>query len=682
MDEATKVVFSRIQSLDPENASKIMGYVFMQDFGDQGMIRLAFGPGTVLLSLVNQAKAHLGLSSNSWSASSSPSPSRPIPLPQTSSPLIVVPNNAFHVLNSSSPSSPWSVSGFSEHYRSPSNHASPRPAATSLSYAAAVVNGSGNNVGPLSFSAPPTGTSSFSLPPSFPVNKDSCGDNDEFSLQVQDHLSFLDDSPSKNADDFLDPIMSPSGNAGDHHHHLHSRSYSVSDDVLFGGGWNEDGRTSSTGLGWRPCVYFARGFCKNGSACKFLHGGFADSPDVPSTGVAGSPSKLDIDDRFDEFLKMKAIQQQQRFLAAGLGGGPFPYNKSMINDSPRSTALGLGGSGNSSSRQIYLTFPADSTFKEEDVSNYFSKFGPVQDVRIPFQQKRMFGFVTFHYPETVKAILAKGNPHFVCDSRVLVKPYKEKGKAPEKKQLQQQLERVEYSPCLSPTGLDSLDFRETYDLPSGPRMFRNSQDMMIRQLEQAEFQHAIELQGRRLMNLQFMDLNNPHHGRQFQSPHLLRPCPVPSPTQSHLQTNPSLLLQYDGSNKEDSEEHKNCLVGMNSPTLADADQQHQQNVQQEVKEGYSNTDDDNNNNGNGKERCSDPDNDDLPESLEHILPDNLLSSPTKSAGGDSSIFATASAHADDSTLETTPSSNSISIRPATAPINVISMKSCYFQMPR
>ncbi|KAF5801948.1 putative RNA recognition motif domain, nucleotide-binding alpha-beta plait domain superfamily [Helianthus annuus] len=90
-------------------------------------------------------------------------------------------------------------------------------------------------------------------------------------------------------------------------------------------------------------------------------------------------------------------------------------------------SMGFGNS-NSSSRQIYLTFPADSTFKEEDVSNYFSMFGLVQDARNPYQQKRMFGFVTFMLPETVKAILAKGNPHFVCDSRVLVKPYKEKGK--------------------------------------------------------------------------------------------------------------------------------------------------------------------------------------------------------------------------------------------------------------
>ena len=61
-----------------------------------------------------------------------------------------------------------------------------------------------------------------------------------------------------------------------------------------------------------------------------------------------------------------------------------------------------------------------------------SIFGPVQDVRIPYQQKRMFGFVTFVYSDTVKLILAKGNPHFVCDARVLVKPYREKGKFPDK----------------------------------------------------------------------------------------------------------------------------------------------------------------------------------------------------------------------------------------------------------
>lgn len=47
-----------------------------------------------------------------------------------------------------------------------------------------------------------------------------------------------------------------------------------------------------------------------------------------------------------------------------------------INNFARSPRLdrsevAMDGMVNPVSRQIYLTFPADSTFKEEDVSNYF-----------------------------------------------------------------------------------------------------------------------------------------------------------------------------------------------------------------------------------------------------------------------------------------------------------------------
>ncbi|CAD6216636.1 unnamed protein product [Miscanthus lutarioriparius] len=109
-----------------------------------------------------------------------------------------------------------------------------------------------------------------------------------------------------------------------------------------------------------------------------------------------------------------------------------PLRRWWSNSDGAATDEALASMINPGSRQIYLTFPADSTFREEDVSNYFSVYGPAHDVRIPYQQKRMFGFVTFVYPETVKLILAKGNPHFICDARVLVKPYKEKGKVPDK----------------------------------------------------------------------------------------------------------------------------------------------------------------------------------------------------------------------------------------------------------
>ncbi|KAH7837894.1 hypothetical protein Vadar_019299 [Vaccinium darrowii] len=493
--EATKTVFSRIQTLDPENATKIMGYIFIQDNGEKEMIRLAFGPETVLISLINQAKTHLGLLPNTSSATSLFNPTRPNPFPQ-SSPIIVIPNTGFH----SNPSSP---SGFSD-FRNP------RP------------------INSVSGSFSPSTRSSFSLPQFYSTSSYCTTIDDEYN-NVQ------------------------------------------SDSDL---------------------AYFDRGFGENGNSGKFMHGGFGESPESKVNG-------------FDEYLRMKAIQQQ-RFAASSqlMGGGPLLYNKRMnfMNDSPRSASaalvmgedlhnfsrrlsersdfsvMGFEGSADSVSRQIYLTFPADSTFLEEDVSNYFSKFGPVQDVRIPYQQKRMFGFVSFVYPETVNIILAKGNPHFVCDSRVLVKPYKEKGKVPDKNYRQRQLERG-----------GSFDSLEPYDLPVGPRMFLNSREMLRRKLEQVELQQAIELQGRRMMNFQLSELKNHQHGHQFQ-PNQIPGIPFPSPAPSHLENN-------------------GISAAANSSTVA-ADQK------QEIEEAC----DDSNGNDNG----------DNNDSLEHILPDSFFASPTKS----------------------------------------------------
>ncbi|XP_042003408.1 zinc finger CCCH domain-containing protein 22-like isoform X2 [Salvia splendens] len=538
--EATQVVMSRIQSMDPENASKIMGSILIQDQGDKEMIRLAFVPDSILLSYISQAKSRL-----------------------SSSPRILIPTNNFH------PSSP-----------TPS--LSPRP----FSYAAAL-------------NAPTTNSAQS-------FNFYGCDDSS------------------------VDPVMSPSGRSDSlvfpygaeepsPHHHFHRRSSSVNDAAFLasmddcGGG----------GGGWRPCMYFARGFCKNGSSCKFLHGG-------EEAAEVGSPGK-----GFDELMRMKAIQQQRLALMASSPRGHFSsYNKCVdfLSENPRSEFLpvGLGAAAlSSSSRQIYLTFPADSTFKEEDVSSYFSMFGPVQDVRIPFQQKRMFGFVTFVYPETVKLILAKGNPHFVCDSRVLVKPYKEKGKVAEKKQQQHHLD----------LGMESS---ESIELPFGSRMLFNTPEMMLRRkLEQeAELQHAIELQERRIMNLQLMDLKNHQHNH-----HLLQGfragIPMSSPRQSQFLMNQNFIP--DGSNQENTEEGtkfcNNSVVG----------------------------------NVNG-------DDSNTPHSFDHMLPDNLFASPTKVAGEHNrSVFSEASASTGDSIPVTmTSSKNTTSlVLPAMA-----SLKSCCVEIPR
>ncbi|KAJ6387876.1 hypothetical protein OIU77_026442 [Salix suchowensis] len=74
--EATRIVFSRIQNLDPENASKIMGLLLIQDHGEKEMIRLAFGPETLVHSVILKARKELGLGSptNTSSSPSSPSP--------------------------------------------------------------------------------------------------------------------------------------------------------------------------------------------------------------------------------------------------------------------------------------------------------------------------------------------------------------------------------------------------------------------------------------------------------------------------------------------------------------------------------------------------------------------------------------------------------------------------------
>lgn len=58
--------------------------------------------------------------------------------------------------------------------------------------------------------------------------------------------------------------------------------------------------------------------------------------------------------------------------AVMMGDDYLPFGRCRHDRSDFAAAFGgFREHPNSSSRQIYLTFPADSTFKEEDVSNYF-----------------------------------------------------------------------------------------------------------------------------------------------------------------------------------------------------------------------------------------------------------------------------------------------------------------------
>ncbi|KAE9620193.1 hypothetical protein Lal_00019205 [Lupinus albus] len=684
--EATRTVFSRIQNLDPENASKIMGMLLIQDHGEKEMIRLAFGPEALVHSVIVKARKDLGLPSNSQptptptpSTPPSPSPFLPRQSSTTSASrlggIISLPPPALTIPNTTSSNSPsWATmselnNNPDELIMSPNN----------------LVVGSNST------------SSSSSLP--FYHHHANGGVSDPIDeLQLQDQLSFLNDgSPHNNQDLFYphqsDLSSSPTSGADPSNifpsygwgGSFHRRSCSVNDACL----GSED---SNSGFGWKPCLYFARGYCKNGTSCRFLHGG-GGIGDADAAAMIGSPNKIEM---MDELLRSKTAQQQRLAAASQLMASSFPYSPKCMNfllqqqqnDSPRGAVAALmmneellkfgrsrlerndfslnsPGIVNPASRQIYLTFPADSTFREEDVSNYFSIYGPVQDVRIPYQQKRMFGFVTFVYPETVKLILSKGNPHFVCDARVLVKPYKEKGKVLDKKQ---QVDRGDFSPCGTPTGLDA---RDQFDLQLGGRMFYNTQDMLWRRKleEQADFQQALELQSRRLMSLQLLDIRKQHHRT------LSTGSPIPSPTHSPSMFNQNLVFPSFHGSSETPKDNGSSSAPVSSTVSVNT------SVGKEVvgngENGY--------NEGNGKssshEEC------DLQECLEHNLPDSPFASPTKAAAGDDymAAFSNGPNEAIDSDASAASANSKFGIStllPSPSGLDMGSFKSFNCQIPR
>ncbi|KAL8028612.1 hypothetical protein ABFX02_14G172700 [Erythranthe guttata] len=612
--EATKIVYQRIQTLDPQSASKIMGVLLIQDHGEKEMIRLAFGPESLVHAVILKAKKELGLASPNMPLTPSSTPPSPSPLfcNNNSSRLFGGGGGGVNLpsplsVNQSSSSSWTNSSSFSDFPNSDelispggyNNH-----------------NGGGSPSTMNSAAAPFYGNGEVDL-------------IDE--LHLQDQLSFLNDGPQKSSD-FFYPAAAADGGGGLHHHR---RSCSVSD-VCMG---SDD--LLNGGFGWKPCLFYARGYCKNGSGCRFVHGdGGAASPDGGAAAV-GSPSKFDMMGSTTNFPYsnkcMNFLLQQQQQLS------PDSPRALMMSDAMHKfSRIGLNGV-NPGSRQIYLTFPADSTFKEEDVSNYFSNYGPVQDVRIPYQQKRMFGFVTFDYPDTVKLILAKGNPHFVCDARVLVKPYKEKGKIPEKHR-RQQMERGEFNGCGSPTGLES---RDPFDLPLGARMFYNTQDILWRRKleEQADLQQAIEIQNRRLIGLQLLDVKRNNHHRALSTDAI-----VSSPIYSPTFYNQNVAIS---SNLSSLETKENGVVGNSL----------------EKDEDFFVKDESNN---NGKD--SPKKEDDLHESLEHNLPDSPFASPKAAFSND-----TFGAEKGNSVISSQSANNNNLI---TGLDNIAPFKSCYFQVPR
>ncbi|WVZ88197.1 hypothetical protein U9M48_034743 [Paspalum notatum var. saurae] len=613
--EATKVVFDRVRALDPDNASKIMGLLLIQDTSDKELIRLAFGPDHLLRASVAAARAELSAKS-----ASPPSP----------------------VLGPLQATAPWGADGYH---------------------------------------APGYGGAGDALCP----------------------------------DDY--DCWSPAGAGADARLR---RSFSLSD--------------AEAAAGWSPCMYFARGYCKNGAACRFLHGGLPED-DAAEREVAAAmrakalaaaarpkplmasafpfspaPPKGVSLDFLLQSQRQQAASEPQSFRAAAaaaaamlLGGGGGDMHRFPAR-SPRQQ-LDRGGAGDlvSSSpaaRQIYLTFPADSTFSEEDVSSYFSMYGPVQDVRIPYQQKRMFGFVTFVYAETVRLILSKGNPHFVCDARVLVKPYKEKGKVPDRliRKLQHP-HHGDFAGCTSPTGL--LDPRgDPFDLQQpqiGPRMMYNHEAFLRRKLEErqqaAELQQAIELEGRRFMGLQLLDLKSSRGGGHHLGGSPMPPLPLGQAAADGKGAGNGVNWEDLVTIQDNKMNSSSLAMGASAPAgaaaasaAAEAEGKHEEQQQQE-EDGDGDGDGSPKqavNHGEEERRESGPVTAapnvacGFQESVaEHILPDSPFASPTKAAT-DAAVITAQNGNISNGS----PHHVASSLFPPASTIELPPYNSCFFEAPR
>ncbi|XP_073105713.1 zinc finger CCCH domain-containing protein 18 [Elaeis guineensis] len=433
--ENTKILFSRIQDLEPGNATKIIGYLLLKH-SHQEIMEYACGTDMKILGLINEAKAYLLSSSK----------------PNTLKPMHAVPDQPIE---------------------------------------------------------PPV--NNFDLLPPY---ADFIGD-------FHRHGEFISFSEQLNAANLLG--LNSSGN--DHY-----------PEAAPGGGLQE--------FSVKPCHFLNMGYCENGTSCRFSLGQImsdglscnhiANINELSNQDQAIQPGSLEeLEMEIMELLKSRMglpvplaalpilylqnygkllqpevyLSDSQRHvnasfslirLLAQLKSIRFtdrPYGElavALAEEAPHYLEYRNEGSDlGESLGMIYITFRAESKFTNEDVVNYFSKYGPVRGVQIPRREKRMFGFVIFYLPETAQLILAMGQPHLICGYWVLAKPYVEKSKLTDRMHAEKM-------------GLPgSYQFLEMHpDINAVSRVCHDSSPLKRQLIEEHEY--AIELERRRLLNLQLL----------------------------------------------------------------------------------------------------------------------------------------------------------------------------------
>ncbi|XP_054820090.1 zinc finger CCCH domain-containing protein 18-like isoform X2 [Prosopis cineraria] len=473
ISDCTRIVFDKIQKFEAEHATKIVGYLLLQDHGEQEMTKLASCPDHVIREVAFNAKMELQRLATKHSILPLLTPMNP---PKQGL-------NQSSMISSRSPTSPASFQVHSAFWGPQSN-----------------ANTTNTDFMPMSY---------------FDSVSELQKQAQLFGLE--NNIDLVNAGNTEIVNDYFSLDSSP-GN-------LNIKA----------------GRRFSSEFPVKTCHYFNKGFCKHGSSCRYYHGQVGlerlsqmyghDATDDDQVVTPGSLAQLESEivellkprrgnpitiaslpmayyEKYNKVLQAEGyLTESQRHGKSGFSLTKLlarlknsirvidrPHGQHAVilaENAPRYLERGDPGKNISASRQIYLTFPADCSFTEEDVSNYFKNFGTVEDVRIPCQQRRMFGFVTFADPETVRTVLEKGNPHYVQGSRVLVKPYREKSKIIDRKYP----ERIEPPVCYSPQYGDIHS-----ELASMP-ISCVSPTFLRRQLYE-EQEQALEFQRRRLAALQ------------------------------------------------------------------------------------------------------------------------------------------------------------------------------------
>jgi hypothetical protein len=225
---ATRIVYGRVQALEPETGSKIMLHLLLQEHGEREMLRLALGSNVLMQSIVKKAKKELGLEDGRGAGTMLPQQQRPAPL--------YIPDHEFG-------------SSFSNVLSSPSLAALQQQQQQQMFL--------------------------------------------QEQLPLHDHLSLLSDAVDQQNSlrvhsEFYYPETYAFLNSSKEL--LHSRSSSSRASPIVDSSSPPDlGPT----LAWKPCLYFARGYCKHGSSCRFLHGPMRESSGSPASSNGHRELRVD-----------------------------------------------------------------------------------------------------------------------------------------------------------------------------------------------------------------------------------------------------------------------------------------------------------------------------------------------------------------------------------------------------